>query len=64
MQRTPSTGTPPAETPDLVPAVVNPRLRRGYRSTPDASCDFDEPDFAEGHEDPAQSEELERQQDA
>jgi hypothetical protein len=54
----------PAEAPDLIPTAVNPLFRHVHRATPDVSCDGHEPDFAEGREDPTQSEELERQQDA
>ena len=48
----------------LDPLAVDVLAQRGCRSAPKVSCACDEPDLAQGREDPAQSEELERQQDA
>lgn len=63
-EKTHSTGIHRAATSDLEPSVVDALEQRGCRSTPEVSRARDAPDFVEGHEDPAQSEELERQQDA
>ena len=64
MQQTHSTDAHRAATPDLDSSAADALEQRGYGSTPEVSCECDEPDFLEGHEDPAQSQELERQQDA
>jgi hypothetical protein len=64
MQQTHATGPHRAATPDLDPSVADALEQSGDRSPPEISRECDEPDFVEGHEDPAQSHELERQQDA
>jgi hypothetical protein len=53
-----------AATPDLAPSTAETLTQRGNRATPKVSGNCDAPDFMEGQEDPAQSKELERQQDA
>jgi hypothetical protein len=64
MKKTHSNGTARTATQDLDLLAIAARRQRDKRSIPEVSCECDEPDFVEGHEDPAQSEELERQQDA
>lgn len=54
----------PAATPDLATPASDALTENRCRSTPDVSSKCNEREFLEGQEDPAQSEELERQQDA
>jgi hypothetical protein len=64
MQSSRSTGPYPAETLDLSTPAINALKQNGRCSTPEVLSKSNRPEFLEGQEDPAQSEELERQQDA
>jgi hypothetical protein len=64
MQLSRSTGTCPADTLDLTNPSIETLTQNCRCLTPQVLLKFNGPEFLEGQEDPAQSEDLERQQDA
>jgi hypothetical protein len=64
MQLSALTESHPAATLDLVIPAFDALKQCGRCSTPEVFSKTNWPEFLEGQEDPAQSEELERQQDA
>jgi hypothetical protein len=59
-----STDPYPSASLDLATPAVDALTKNGCRSAPEVISKRNESEFLEGQEDPAQSEELERQQDA
>ena len=64
MQPSPITAPHPAATLDSATPTIDAPKPIGRCSTPEVLSKSNGPEFLEGQEDPAQSEELERQQDA
>jgi hypothetical protein len=64
MQPSRSTGPSPKETPDSLTPATDALSQNDRRLLPEGLPKANGPEFLEGQEDPAQSAELERQQDA